>query len=65
MGLVAACFSHVALCAPLEIAGVAVEPSVTVAGVPLVLNGAGVRYKGFAKVNVAEIHASKKFSSLD
>ncbi|MES2583105.1 MAG: chalcone isomerase family protein [Pseudomonadota bacterium] len=64
-GALAACLGMAAPAAPLEIAGVAVEPSVTVAGIPLVLNGAGVRYKSFAKVNVTEIHASKKFASLD
>ncbi len=48
-----------------EISGVTIEPEATVAGSKLVLNGAGVRYKGFAKVNVAEIYASKKFSSLE
>jgi hypothetical protein len=49
----------------LDIQGVTVEPTITVAGTKLELNGAGVRYKGFAKVNVAEIHATKRFSSLD
>ena len=53
------------MAAPLEIAGVVVEPTVTVAGSRLELNGAGVRYKGFVKVNVTEIHATKKFNSLD
>jgi hypothetical protein len=61
----AASLGFAAVCAPLEIAGVVVEPTVTVAGSKLELNGAGVRYKGFAKINVAEIHASKKFASLD
>ena len=49
----------------LEISGVTVEPTITVAGTTLVLNGAGVRFKGPAKVNVAEIHATKPFSSLE
>ncbi len=48
-----------------ELSGVTLEPEATVAGSKLVLNGAGVRYKGFAKVNVTEIYASKKFSSLE
>ncbi len=57
-----------ALAAPafaMEISGVTIEPDAKVAGTKLVLNGAGVRYKGFIKVNVAEIYASKKFSSLE
>lgn len=49
----------------LEISGVTIAPDATVAGTKLVLNGAGVRFKGFAKVNVTEIYASKKFSSLE
>ena len=49
----------------LEVSGVNVEPTIMVAGSTLVLNGAGVRYKGPAKVNVAEIHATKPFSSLE
>ncbi len=64
-GLAAAGLGVAAVCAPLEIAGVVVEPTVVVAGSKLELNGAGVRYKGLTKVNVAEIHASKKFASLD
>lgn len=59
------CVSIAATAAHLEISGVTVEPTVTVAGTQLVLNGAGVRYKLFSKVNVAEMHAVKKFSSLD
>jgi hypothetical protein len=59
------CIAGAATAAPLEIAGVAVEPTVTVAGVPLRLNGAGVRYKTFAKVNVTEMHAVRNFGSLD
>lgn len=49
----------------MEVNGVTVEPVITVAGTQLELNGAGVRYKGFVKVNVAEIHATKKFNSLE
>lgn len=64
-GVVAAGLAFAATAAPLEVAGVTVEPSVTVAGTPLVLNGAGVRFKLFAKVNVTEMHAVKKFNSLD
>lgn len=48
-----------------EISGVVIEPEVTVAGVQLVLNGAGIRTRGVAKVNVTQMHALKNFSSLD
>jgi hypothetical protein len=49
----------------LEIQGVALEPTMTVAGTKLELNGAGTRYKGPFKVNVAAMYATKKFSSLE
>lgn len=49
----------------MEVNGVTVEPVITVAGTKLELNGVGIRYKAFSKVNVVEIHASKKFNSLD
>lgn len=49
----------------IEIAGVKVEDSATVAGTKLLLNGAGIRYKGPFKVYVAELYAPKKFASLD
>lgn len=64
-GLSSACIACAVMSATLDISGVAVEPVVTVAGTKLALNGAGVRYKAFSKINVAEIHATKKFSSLD
>ncbi len=54
-----------ATAATTEISGVKVEDSATVSGTKLQLNGAGVRYKSIFKVYVAEIYASKKFSSLD
>lgn len=65
IGLWAACTVYAAVAAPQEISGVAVEPLIWVAGTKLELNGAGIRYKAFSKINVAEIHATKKFSSLD
>lgn len=64
-GLLALCCSAAAQAAPLEISGVSVEPTVQVAGSTLELNGAGIRYKLFAKINVATMYASKKFASLD
>lgn len=49
----------------IDIAGVKVEDSATVAGTKLVLNGAGIRYKGPFKVYVAELYTSKKVNSLE
>lgn len=49
----------------LEIQGVTVEPTITMGGTKLVLNGAGVRYKAFFKINVTEIHAVKRFATLE
>lgn len=53
------------IAAPVTINGVKVDDSVTVAGTPLQLNGAGTRYKAVFKVYVASLHTSKKVSSLD
>ena len=49
----------------LNIEGVNVEQTVTVAGSGLVLNGAGVRHKLVFKVNVTAMYATKSFKSLD
>ena len=51
--------------APIDLAGVKVEDSATVAGTKLPLNGAGIRYKAIFKVYVAELYVSKKISNLD
>jgi hypothetical protein len=51
--------------APVTINGVKVEDSVSVAGAPLQLNGAGTRYKAIFKVYVASLHTTKKVTSLD
>lgn len=58
------------LCTPagantIEISGVKVEDSATVAGTKLQLNGAGIRFKGPFKVYVAELYTTKKVHSLD
>ena len=70
-------FKHLATCAlalligtaataaTIEIVGVKVEDSATVAGTKLQLNGAGVRYKGPFKVYVAELYTTKKVNSLE
>ncbi|MBK7050033.1 MAG: chalcone isomerase family protein [Rhodoferax sp.] len=47
----------------LDIHGIKLEDSATVAGVPLKLNGAGTRYKGPFKVYVAGLYLGKKTSS--
>ncbi len=54
-----------ALASTIDIAGVKVEDSATVAGTKLQLNGAGIRFKGPFKVYVAELYTSKKVASLD
>ncbi len=51
--------------ATLEIHGVKVEDSATVAGTKLQLNGAGTRYKGPFKVYVGDLYTSKKVTSFD
>ncbi|MBC7919049.1 MAG: chalcone isomerase family protein [Rhodoferax sp.] len=54
-----------ALAAPMNISGVKVEDSATVAGAKLQLNGAGIRYKAIFKVYVAELYTSKKVATLE
>lgn len=61
----AVCLGSAALAATTEIAGVKVEDSATVGGAKLLLNGAGIRYKGPFKVYVADLYVGKKVSSLD
>lgn len=53
------------MAATIDIAGVKVEDSVTVAGTKLQLNGAGIRYKGPFKVYVGELYTTKKVTSLE
>lgn len=54
-----------AAAAALEISGVRVEDSTTVAGTALRLNGAGVRYKGPFKVYVGNLYVGQPVKSLD
>ncbi|MFZ3126471.1 MAG: chalcone isomerase family protein, partial [Rhodoferax sp.] len=54
-----------ALAAPIEIYGVKIEDSATVAGTKLQLNGAGTRFKGPFKVYVADLYTTKKINSLE
>lgn len=51
--------------AAVEVAGIKLEESISIAGTPLQLNGAGIRYKGPFKVYVGALYTSKKVASLD
>lgn len=51
--------------AAVEVAGIKIEESISIAGTPLQLNGAGIRYKGPFKVYVGALYTGKKVSSLD
>jgi hypothetical protein len=51
--------------AAVEVGGVKLEESITVAGTPLQLNGAGVRYKGPFKVYVGDLYTSRPVRTLD
>lgn len=51
--------------ATIEVAGVKLEDRVTVAGKPLVLNGAGVRYKAVFKVYAAGFYIEKPANAPD
>lgn len=64
-GALALLISTAALANTIDIAGVKVEDSVTVAGTKLQLNGAGIRYKGPFKVYVAELYTTKKVANLE
>jgi hypothetical protein len=65
LGFALAALTWAAQGATTEIAGVKVEDSKTVAGTKLLLNGAGIRYRGPFKVYVAELYTSKKVGSLE
>ncbi len=65
VGAAALLIGATAYAATIDIAGVKVEDSATVAGTKLQLNGAGIRYKGPFKVYVAELYATKKVTSWD
>lgn len=59
------CAGLPALAATLDVAGVKLEDRITVAGKPLFLNGAGIRYKAVFKVYAAGFYVEKKASSPD
>ena len=48
-----------------DVAGVKVEDSMTIAGTKLQLNGAGIRYKGPFKVYVGDLYTTQPVKSLD
>ena len=54
-----------ALAATVDVAGVKLEDRVTLAGKPLTLNGAGVRYKAVFKVYTAGFYVEKPASTTD
>jgi hypothetical protein len=51
--------------ATVEVAGVKLEDRVTVAGKPLLLNGAGIRYKAVFKVYTAGLYVEKPANTTD
>jgi hypothetical protein len=51
--------------AAVEIAGVKVEDTITIAGTTLQLNGAGIRYKGPFKVYVGDLYTTQPVKSLE
>ena len=51
--------------AAVEIAGVKLEETITIADTKLQLNGAGVRYKGPFKVYVGDLYTTRPVKSLD
>lgn len=65
MATLCALLACAALASPLEIHGIKVEDSATVAGSHLKLNGAGTRYKGPFKVYVASLYLDKKASTFE
>lgn len=54
-----------ALAATVDVAGVKLEDRMTLAGKPLTLNGAGVRYKAVFKVYTAGLYVEKPASTPD
>ncbi|MBL0945674.1 MAG: chalcone isomerase family protein [Hydrogenophaga sp.] len=54
-----------ALAAPVELAGVTLQDRATVGGSPLVLNGAGVRYKAVFQVYTAGLYLTAKATTTE
>ena len=51
--------------AAVDVSGVPLEETVTVGGVPLKLNGAGFRKRGYFKIDVTALYLQQKYNSLD
>jgi hypothetical protein len=51
--------------AAVDVSGVPLEETVTVAGVPLKLNGAGFRKRGYFKIDVTAVYLQQKANTLD
>jgi len=65
LGLAALLGPAAALANTVELAGVTLDERVTVAGKPLQLNGAGIRYKAVFKVYTAGLYLEKKATTPD
>ncbi|KQX27849.1 chalcone isomerase family protein [Variovorax sp. Root434] len=66
--LLGACLATAALgasAAQVDVAGVKLEDQMDLRGTPLVLNGAGIRYKAIFKVYTAGLYMSKKASTTE
>ena len=51
--------------ATVDVSGIKLEETITLAGAPLRLNGAGIRYKGPFKVYVGDLYTSKPVKSFE
>jgi hypothetical protein len=51
--------------ATVDVSGVPLDETVTVAGVPLKLNGAGYRKRGYFKIDVTALYLQQKYNTLD
>ncbi len=51
--------------AAIDVSGVPLEETVTVGGVPLKLNGAGFRKRGYFKIDVTALYLQQKVTTLD
>ena len=65
LGLAALLGPAASLANTVELAGVTLDERVTVAGKPLQLNGAGIRYKAVFKVYTAGLYLEKKATTPD
>ena len=51
--------------AAVDVSGVPLEETITVGGMPLKLNGAGYRKRGYFKIDVTALYLQQKYNSLD